>query len=77
MGGLRQLEGEPETNSEEKWRGISLEYCFLVLTGTSMRHRWISPFDLWGAFVWRARHRGSVENPEGDAKEKRDWPDNP
>ena len=45
-GRLRQLELEREAGIEEKWIGVSLEYWHLTMTGTYMRRRWISPFDL-------------------------------
>ena len=47
-GRLHQLEGESEAKSEEKRRGICMEYWYIALTGMYMRRRWISPFDLWG-----------------------------
>lgn len=38
-GRRHQLEGESEANSEEKRTGVSLEYRYLALTGTYVRHR--------------------------------------
>ena len=59
-----QSQWESESRSEEKRRGISLEYRRLSITGKYMRHRWISPFDLWGAFMWRPNRQRRVEKSE-------------
>ena len=33
-----------------------------------MRRRWISPFDIWGAFTWRIEKKRSAEKPEETEK---------
>ena len=34
------------------------------MTGTYMRHRWISPFDLWESLTWRIKQKRSNGKPE-------------
>ena len=43
------------------------QFCLLVhyREGTYVRHRLISPFDLWESLMGRIKQRGSVEKPEG------------
>ena len=46
-GRLHHIEMGRESETEERWRGISLVYWYLAITGTYMRRKWISPFDLY------------------------------
>ena len=38
------------------------------MTGTYMRHRWISPLDIWESLTWRSKQRRIVGGPEENDK---------
>ena len=69
-GRLHHLEMARQTGIEEKWRRISLAYWYLAMTGTYIRHIWVSPFDLYESLIRRSNHQRSTDNPEESDKGK-------
>ena len=61
---------ERTTESQEiegAWKGISLEYWHLSMTGTYMRHRWMAPRDRYEELICGDRHHSNPENMMGYA----------
>ena len=63
-GRMHHIEMGQAAATKEGWIGISLEYWYLAITGTYVRNRWISHFDLFESMMWRNIQQMRTEKPE-------------
>ena len=64
--GTTQMGGIGSGGSVEMWKGVSLEHSYLAIDGVFVRHRWISPFDLYESMMWQNQKQTGQEKTDGD-----------